>query len=187
MSLFAVDHQEIHCCYQFHVDFLCFFFVHMSSVIQTSQDICTHCRFCFGALFCPGIERFWQYYEYPVTVRQLLRTWINTSAWLPGDWQYNYNNTEHNKKVTIPRPRKIPLKRSSRQRTVSLIFFHSKVKSDGNTYLYVHMWANRRKNPEQYTWKHSGKDTTMVVIDTFLWQYRLLVCTCPQERLNSKG
>ena len=99
--------------------------------------------FCFGALFCPGIERFWQYYEYPVTVRQLLRTWINTSAWLPGDWQYNYNNTEHNKKVTIPRPRKIPLKRSSRQRTVSLIFFHSKVKSDGNTYLYVHMWANR--------------------------------------------
>ena len=111
LSLFAVDHQEIHCCYQFHVDFLCFFFVHMSSVIQTSQDICTHCRFCFGALFCPGIERFWQYYEYPVTVRQLLRTWINTSAWLPGDWQYNYNNTEHNKKVTIPRRQKNTIKK----------------------------------------------------------------------------
>ena len=100
-------------------------------------------RFCFLRFVLSRYRAIWQYYECPVTVRQLLRTWINTSAWLPGDWQYNYNNTEHNKKVTIPRPRKIPLKRSSRQRTVSLIFFHSKVKSDGNTYLYVHMWANR--------------------------------------------
>ena len=68
-------------------------------------------RFCFLRFVLSRYRAIWQYYECPVTVRQLLRTWINTSAWLPGDWQYNYNNTEHNKTVTIPRPRKNTIKK----------------------------------------------------------------------------
>ena len=47
-----------------------------------------------------------------------------------------------------------------------------------STYIYTTMMS------ELHSWNHSGKGNSIVVVDTTLWQYRLLVCTYPQEGVH---